>query len=67
MCTDEYIDNFTVRPSKIRGLTTGGVIDESYSGVAGRIHGLTHPGDTWMNVYSSSIRPKFTESEMEII
>jgi hypothetical protein len=67
MCTDEYIDNFAVRPSEIRGLTTGGVIDESYSGVAGRIHGLNHPGDPWMNVYSSSIRPKFTESEMEII
>ena len=51
----EYIDQFSVRPSEIRGLTAGGVIDESYSCVAGIIHGLNHPEEPWMNVYTSSL------------
>jgi hypothetical protein len=68
ICTDQYIDQFAIRPSEIRGLTAGGdVIDETYSCVAGSIHGLNHPGEPWMNIYSNSLNPKFTAEEMDII
>jgi hypothetical protein len=40
--TRDIIDQFAVRPSEIRGLTAGCVIDSEYSIVAGKIHGLNH-------------------------
>ena len=55
--TRDFIDQFAVRPSEIGGLTAGGVIDNEYSTVAGKIHGLNHPGGPWCNVYSNAIQP----------